>query len=125
VEVLGDDVRRRYELGGTLHAVVRGLWCPLYTRDRARISIAPCAPLSESALTLSAIKTSGWLVHVLHRKSGDRERRRAGLMADRRAAAPATAHGVACRLLVFKLPDQLALCFAESAGDVRVRSDRY
>ena len=46
-------------------------------------------------------------------------------MADRRAAAPAAAHGVARRLLVFKLPDQLTLCVADSAGDVRVLSDRY
>lgn len=47
------------------------------------------------------------------------------LMADRRAATPAPAHGVARRLLVFKLPDQLALCFADSAGDVRILGDRY
>jgi hypothetical protein len=47
------------------------------------------------------------------------------LMADRRTAAPAAAHGVARRLLVFKLPDQLALGFADGAGDVRVLSDRY
>jgi hypothetical protein len=47
------------------------------------------------------------------------------LMADRRSIATAAAHRVACRLLVFKLPDQLALCFAESTGDVRVLSDRY
>jgi hypothetical protein len=38
------------------------------------------------------------------------------LMADRRTAAPAAAHGVARRLLVFKLPDQLALCFACSVA---------
>src|ERR1700744_4017319 len=70
-------------------------------------------------------KTSRWLVRVLHCKSGESRTARRWLMADRRTAAPATAHGVARRLLVFKLPDQLALCFAESAGDVRVLSDRY
>lgn len=39
-------------------------------------------------------------------------------MPDRRAPAPAVVHGIARRLLVFKLPDQLAFCFAESAGDI-------
>ena len=45
------------------------------------------------------------------------------LMADRRTVAMATAHRVMRRLLVFKLPNELALCVAESVGDVRVLGD--
>ena len=46
-------------------------------------------------------------------------------MADRRAPEPAAVHRIVRRLLVFELPDQLALCIADCTGDVRVVRDRY
>ena len=46
-------------------------------------------------------------------------------MADCRAPEPTVVHRIAGRLLLFELPNQLALCIAESTGDVRVVSDRY
>lgn len=46
-------------------------------------------------------------------------------MPDRGAPEPAVVHGFARRLLVFELPDQLTLCIAESASEVRVVGDRH
>jgi hypothetical protein len=40
-------------------------------------------------------------------------------------AEPAVVHGYAHRLLVFDLPDQLALRMTQRAGDIRVLGDRY
>jgi hypothetical protein len=46
-------------------------------------------------------------------------------MPERGAPEAAVVHGFSLRLLVFNLPDQLVLCFAEGAGQVRVISNRY
>ena len=52
--------------------------------------------------------------------------RRAGVrMPDRSAPKAAIVHGFSLRLLVFNLPDQLVLRFAEGAGQVRVIRNRY
>ena len=43
----------------------------------------------------------------------------------RRVPEPAVVHRFALRLLVFELPDQLALCIAQSASEVGVLGDRH
>jgi hypothetical protein len=117
------SIRARRDLA---RGSARPLVPPLHQRPRTDFPpSAPCAPPSESALTPSAHKNQPPVGACVHRNSGESRTARRWLMADRRTAAPATAHGVARRFLVFKLPDQIALCFTESAGDVRVLSDRY
>jgi len=61
-------------------------------------------------VSLSA-RASEWLVGVR--------------MPNRGAPEPAILHGFARRLLVFELPDQLSLCIAQSASEVRVVGDRH
>ena len=61
----------------------------------------------------------------LHCEFGDLGRCGSVRMPNRRAPEPAILHGFARRLLVFELPDQLTLCIAESASEVRVVGDRH
>jgi len=91
-------------------------WLPI---TRGSVMCVMLVSLSARITELVAV------VVVSLTKSGDRHRAEVTLMANRRAAAPAAAHGVPRRLLVFKLADQLALCFADGASDVRVLSNRY
>src|SRR5689334_24312664 len=81
-----------------------------------------CASWSCTYLPAEASCCLAW---VLQSESGDLERCGGDRMADRRAPEPAVVHRIVLRLLVFELPDQLALCIAESTGDVRVVRDRY
>jgi hypothetical protein len=46
-------------------------------------------------------------------------------MPNRRTPEPTIVCGLARRLLVFELPDQLALCFMERVSDVRAIGNRY
>ncbi len=50
---------------------------------------------------------------------------RGGIWVSDCRAEPTVAHGYAHRLLVFDLPDQLALRITQRAGDIRVLGNRY
>jgi hypothetical protein len=56
---------------------------------------------------------------------GDLSRRAGVGMPERGAPEAAVVHGFPLRLLVFNLPDQLVLRFAEGVGHVRVISNRH
>jgi hypothetical protein len=105
-----------------IRASVMCVMSSLSTR-RSELLVAPSSgcPSWATELSPSTMLRSG----VLRCRRTVLSRRGDVRMPGRGTPEAAVVHGFPLRLLVFNLPDQAVLCFAEGAGQVPVISNRY